>query len=427
MTGNPGKTLMSKDKILVIGGNLAGLSAARNLGAHRDVTLVDPSPWCEWLPNIHELISGAKTPESLRLPLEPVLHRLGHRFVQGRVERLDPDQGSATLADGTRLRFDLCIVAVGGVNNDAGVSGVDAHAWPFKSVRDCDAIHQHLNGLVEDGERHSIAIVGGGLEGVEALGEILRGFSRYRSMLDIHLVEGGDRLMADSPERVDRSIRASCRHFSVKIHTRSRVAAVESDQLVLNDGRRIPSELTLWTGGCAPHPLLHAAGLTDSPGTWAPVRGTLMSEAKENVFVVGDAADTGEPLGKQAYHAMAMGELAAANVEALLDGKRLRRFEPAPKPQLVTFGNLDCFLIFERMVVAGTVLGQLKEAIYQVNMARLNPPRRLSPALGFYQRLYNGFWHSLWPNVTNLSSLLKLPQLRVFMADSPEEERREQA
>jgi len=55
---------------------------------------------------------------------------------------------------------------------------------------------------------------------------------------------------------------------------------------------------------------------------------------------------------------------------------------------------------------------------------RLNPPSRLSPALAFYQRLYKGFWRSLWPNVTNLSSLLKLPQLRVYGAESGGEETR---
>lgn len=418
---------MNKDKVLVIGGGVGGLSAARAFGRHRDVTLVNPTPWCEWLPNIHELVSGAKTPEALRLRLEPVLQRVGHQFIQGRVEKLDADNGVAVLDDGRRLHFDVCIVAVGGLNNTAGVGGADAHAWPFKSVRDCDAIHQHINALVDEGGRHSIAIVGGGLEGVEALGEILRGFARYRSSLDIHVIEGGEHLMPHAPERVDRSIRSACRPFSVKFHMRSRVSRVDSDRLVLADGREIPSELTIWTGGSAPHPLLHAAGLTEKTGTRAPVRDTLMSRFQENVFVVGDAADIGEDLSQQAYHAMAMGELAAANAEALFTGKRLKPFEPAPKPQLVTFGNLDCFLVFDRMVVAGTVLGQLKEAIYQVNMARLNPPRRLSPALGFYQRLYNGFWHSLWPNVTNLSSLMKLPQLRVFMAEPPAGEQRERA
>lgn len=418
---------MDKDKVLVIGGGVGGLSAARAFARHYDVTLVNPTPWCEWLPNIHELISGAKAPEALRLRLEPVLQRIGHDFVQGRVEKLDADAGLAVLDDGRRLHFDVCILAPGGVNNSADVAGADAHAWPFTSVRDCDAIHQHINALIDEGGRHGITIVGGGLEGVEALGEILRGFARYRSSLDIHVIESGEHLMPRTPERVDRSIRAACRPFSVKFHTRSRVASVESDEVVLTDGRRIPAELTIWTGGSAPHPLLHASGLAEKPGARAPVRGTLMSTLKENVFVIGDAADAGFDLSQQAYHAMAMGELAAANVEALLTGKRLKSFEPAPKPQLVTFGNLDCFLVFDRMVVAGTVLGQLKEAIYQVNMARLNPPRRLSPALGFYQRLYNGFWHSLWPNVTNLSSLMKLPQLRVFMAEPPAEERRERA
>jgi NADH dehydrogenase FAD-containing subunit len=416
---------MSEDRVLVIGGNMAGLSAARNIGRDKAVTVVNPSPWCEWLPNIHELISGQKQPDALRLPLAEVLERCGHRFIQDRVLQLDPAAGKARLAGGREIEFDVCIVATGGQNNDAGVPGVHDHALPFKCVEDCYRIRQRLKKLVAEGERHGVTIVGGGLEGVEALGEILRGFGRHRSALDIHLVDPAPRLLPDTPEKVHRSIRAACRDYSVKFHHRSLVTAVEAETVVLDDGRRLPSALTIWTGGVTPGPDLHRWGLTEQAGQWAPVSATLLSRFHDNVLVIGDAADTGQALSKQAYHAMQMGDLAGQNVEALLAGRPLKPFEPAPKPQLITFGHLDCFLLFDRMVVAGMVLAQLKEAIYQVNMARLNPPSRLSPALAFYQRLYKGFWRSLWPNVTNLSSLLKLPQLRVYGAETGGEETRQ--
>ena len=47
-----------KPKIVIVGGGFAGLNAAQQLKSTRyDVTVIDPSPHIEWLPNIHEIIS----------------------------------------------------------------------------------------------------------------------------------------------------------------------------------------------------------------------------------------------------------------------------------------------------------------------------------------------------------------------------------
>jgi NADH dehydrogenase len=51
--------------VVIVGANFAGLKAAVSLPEQFQVTVVDPWPWFEFSPNIHELISGFKTPESL--------------------------------------------------------------------------------------------------------------------------------------------------------------------------------------------------------------------------------------------------------------------------------------------------------------------------------------------------------------------------
>ena len=57
-----------RERVLILGGGFAGLAAALELSSDRhDVTLIDRSRWFEFLPNIHELISGVKSPDLLRL------------------------------------------------------------------------------------------------------------------------------------------------------------------------------------------------------------------------------------------------------------------------------------------------------------------------------------------------------------------------
>src|SRR5512137_1033338 len=130
----------SRPRIVIVGANFAGIAAAQHLDGRYDVTVVDRSPWFEWLPNIHELLSGVKRPGDLRLPRARLVKRAGHRFVRAEVVRIDAPNRAVVTSKGRRFPFDACIVAVGGVDETFGVPGADRHAMPFKSVDDCAEI-----------------------------------------------------------------------------------------------------------------------------------------------------------------------------------------------------------------------------------------------------------------------------------------------
>jgi NADH dehydrogenase len=369
-----------KRRIVIVGANFAGIAAAQHLGGQYDVTVVDRSPWFEWLPNIHELLSGVKRAADLRLPRVRLVRRAGHRFVRAEVVRIDARQGRALLAGGKSLEFDACIVAVGGVHDTFGVRGAERHARAFKGVADCAAIGREIAGLRRRGDRArraQVVVVGGGLEGVEGLGEILRG-ERQRRSLDVTVVEAGRRLLPDMPAALDARVRAHCAAFGVRLLTRTRVTAVTPRRVRLDSGELLRSDLTIWTGGSAPPSLLRASGLAARAGQWAEVTAALQSRRHANVFVIGDAAALPKPLSKQAYHALDMGKCAAENVARWLGGRPLRRFRPAPKPTLVAFGDLDTFLVAGRRVLASPALAAAKESVYQLTMAQLDPP--LAPA-----------------------------------------------
>jgi len=127
--------------------------------------------------------------------------------------------------------------------------------------------------------------------------------------------------------------------------------------------------------------LLHAAKLAPKPRQWAPVDATLRSRRYRNVFVIGDAAALPKPVPKQAFHALEMGECAAANIRRAAAGRALRPYRPSRTPLLVAFGDLDTFLVAGRSVVASPALAAGKEAVYQVTMAQIDPPSSVQ-ALG---------------------------------------------
>jgi len=360
-------------RVAIVGGNFAGLSAAAELGSDLHVTVIDPKPAFEWLPNIHELVSGTKKRAALRIPLRERLRAMGHRFVQARVASIEPDAGALELETGRRLRFDFCLVAVGGVNNTFGIPGVERFAMPFKSVDECAAIERRLSELAAGSSSFSIVIVGGGLEGIEALGEVLRRHRNHPRM-HVHLVEASGRLLPEGPRAVDATLRRHLKKMPVSLHTSERVAKVTRRGVQLASGLRLRSDATVWTGGARPPELLFASGLSRSRATWARVRPDLSSVEFDSVFVAGDAAELPEALAKQAYHAIDMGRCAAANVRRRLAGRPLRDFRPAAKPMLLAFGDIDTFLVSGSRVVASPLLAAAKETIFQATMATLDPP-----------------------------------------------------
>jgi len=366
----PGK---SRPRVVIVGANFAGIAAAQHLDGRYAVTVIDRSPWFEWLPNIHELLSGVKRPSDLRLPRARLVKRAGHRFVRAEVVRIDAPAGAVVTSTGRRFPFDACIVAVGGVDETFGVPGAERYALSFKSVDECAEIGRRLAQLARRKGPASVVIVGGGFEGIEALGEILRRY-RDRKGLTVSLVEAGPRLMPNSPASIDRAVRRHCARHDVRFLTGTRVTKVTPTRVYVSKGKPLRSDLTIWTGGVKAPPLLRASGLADRDGQWAPVTQALRSKRHHDVFVIGDAAGLPQPLGKQAYYALQMGVCAAGNVERALAGRRLRDFRPSAKGMLVAFGELDTFLIAGRSVIASPALAAAKEAVFQVTMAQLDPP-----------------------------------------------------
>jgi len=78
-----------------------------------------------------------------------------------------------------------------------------------------------------------VAIVGGGFEGIEALGEILRKYKDSRT-IKIHVIEEQDRLMRDAPADLDRELRRLCRPYPVVIHTNTKVVRVWKHSIELS-------------------------------------------------------------------------------------------------------------------------------------------------------------------------------------------------
>ena len=173
----------SKPRVVIIGGNFAGLVAASRLSCDHDVTVIDARADFEWTPNIHEILSGVKSRDGVVLPRAECVGRYGHTFMQDVVTGIDPGSNTVSTGSGLVLPYDACVVAAGSQRTTFGIEGAAEHALGLQLVDDAVRIASRLDKLAERQRRASVVIVGGGVSGIEALGEILRGTPRATILL----------------------------------------------------------------------------------------------------------------------------------------------------------------------------------------------------------------------------------------------------
>jgi NADH dehydrogenase len=108
-----------------------------------------------------------------------------------------------------------------------------------------------------------------------------------------------------------------------------------------------------------------------------------------------------------------MGAHAADSLLRATSGKRPLVFRPAPKPTLIAFGDIDTFLVWKKTVLASPALAVLKEAVFQLTMARIDPPADRG-ALGGLQRRAVGALRKAMAGGVGLRELRQLLDTRLL-------------
>jgi len=363
----------SRSRVVIIGGNFAGLVAASRLSSDHDVTVIDPRADFEWTPNVHELLSGVKNRTGVTLPRAECVNRYGHTFLQDLVTGIDRDSSTVTTDSGQTLSYDACLVAAGSMRTTFGVEGADEHALGFRSVDDAERIAARLDKLATRKRRASVVIVGGGVSGVEAVGEILRRRGEGDEY-NIHIVEVESDILEQQLDGLACDAAQRFASHPVTVHTSAVVEEVTARSVLLEGGEKLTADLCIWSAGMALPGFLHDAGLKGVHDQWLPVDETLKSDYADNIFVAGDCAALPTPIRKQAYYAMDMGEVAGDNISRLLEGRRLQPFHAKPMPMLISFGDITTWLVVGEAAVASPLLAAAKEGVYQATMARLASP-----------------------------------------------------
>ncbi|WP_328841328.1 NAD(P)/FAD-dependent oxidoreductase [Streptomyces europaeiscabiei] len=301
-------------KVVVIGGGYAGTLAANRLRrrADVDITLVNPRPSFVERIRLHQFV--ARTGDAT-IDYGTLLGE-GIRLVVDSATRIDTAARTVRLASGRTLDYDYVVYAVGSTAaTPSTVPGAIEFALPIAEFESARRLRARLEELPLEAP---VAVVGGGLTGIETAAE---------------LAERGRTVTLVCGRTLAPSLSAPGRRYVAKWLTRHGVAVLETgvvtevrrDAVVLadgpDDGALRPSALTIWAAGFGVPDLAAASGLrTDTLGRLLADE-TLTSVDDDRIVAAGDAAaPSGRPLRMSGYAAGPLGAQAADTVLSRIAG-----------------------------------------------------------------------------------------------------------
>ena len=298
-------------RVAVLGAGYAGLTVARRLErtlpGSASLVVVDESGHHLVQHELHRVVRRPDLAETITVPLADVLSRATIR--EARVESVDPEAGVAELSrpeggSSEDLEYDVGVVCLGAETAFHGLAGVEEHATPLKRL-------EHARGV----RREAVAaaggtavVGGGGLSGVQVAGE-LAALAREEGLdLSVRLVEMADRLAPAFDATFARAIRRELEARDVAVETGVAVDRADADAVHLADGRTVPYDAFVWTGGIRGPAALDG----ERPAVGADL------QVSDSTFVVGDAASVVDGAGRavpaSARTAIGEARVAARNV-----------------------------------------------------------------------------------------------------------------
>lgn len=319
--------------VVVVGAGYAGVRAAFRLAWRAPqlaITLVDPRESFSQRVRLHQLACG----QSVAAPsLAGWCARAGISFVRAYAGGLDRRR-AILQTDGGELHYDRLVLALGSTA-ELTTPGAHDHAYSLAHESGARALASRLQALPA-GAR--VAVVGGGLTGIEAACEIAESFGQLSVQL---LTRGSLGEGALAPGGRARVLQALAR-LGVTLREGFEVTAVEPGRVL---GAQGPLEIDacVWSSGFRATPWAREAGLPTGALDRLRVDATLRCIDDPRIYGIGDAAapepSRGAPSLMSCRLALPMAGVAADNLARELHRRALRPFVAVDAGRCVSLGR----------------------------------------------------------------------------------------
>ena len=320
-------------RLLIIGAGTAGTTVAnrlaRRLPREWAVTIVDPEPEHLYQPDLLFVPFALQQPGRTLRPRRPTLGS-GVEWVEARVEGVDAGRRRVALADGSRLDYDLLVIASGAQIRPDETAGLLGEHW-HRTVHD----FYTLEGAVEletalaafEGGRLVVNIVEMPIKCPVAPLEFLFLADAYfakRGLRDeVELVYATPLDGAFTKPVASRQLGSMLDEKGIRVEAEFNTGEVDGGarQLVSYDERRIDYDLLVSIPTHMGAAFVEASGLGDELAFIPTEPHTLLAKGHEDIFVLGDASNLSSSKAGSVAHFQS--EVVSENIRRSIAGQSL--------------------------------------------------------------------------------------------------------
>ena len=317
---------MSKDRIVIIGGDAAGMSAAakiRRAQPGRNILVLERTAFTSYsacgmpyflgglLDDFEQLI--ARSPETFREKYA-IDVRTGHEVIA-----VDPSNQRVTIRDShdreIREPYDQLLIATGARPSCPAVANADAAGiFGLSTLASGLRVHE----FISTNQPKSAVVVGGGYIGLEMAEALIR------QGLDVSLVQRSAEVMGTLDPGMGKLVSQALRDIGVTLYLEEQLESFEEKggtvTAVVTSRRTLPADLVILGMGVRPNAELAANADIRLGAKGAIEVDSRMRTSTENIWAAGDCAATVHRLTGQPVY-IALGTV--ANKQGVVAGTNL--------------------------------------------------------------------------------------------------------
>jgi NADH:ubiquinone reductase (H+-translocating) len=385
-----------RTRIVILGGGFGGVYTARHLEkllkdrSDVEIVLVSRDNFLLMTPLLFEVCSGTLDLRHCSFPIRAFVRT--SRFVEATVRNVDLSRKVVHLtstAESSELPYDHLVVALGAKTNRVMIPGSE-HAYTFKALADALLLRNHF---IERFERADVetdpdrkrrfltfVIIGGGLVGVELLGELTAFadgicplYKRInRDEVRLIMLQGSERIMPEiDPRLADYSLQELSKRRGTEIRTNTVVRAIEPCRVQLAQ-ETIEAETIVLAAGISPSHVVSSLPVERDKHGRIVVDATMRCKSHPELWALGDCASVPGPDGKPypslAQHALREAKMLASNIVGVLNGESPRPFIYDTLGMMGSLGHGKAFGQLLKVRVHGAIAWLVRRTYYLMQM-----------------------------------------------------------